>query len=143
MIKKLAVLVFAVVAVNTVASAQFKTGDTMFDKALVVLQEDAQKDPVLFQKDMSTTYKVPETKVSEMSGSGMKAGDIYMALETSKITKKPIDEVIVVYQANKEKGWGAIAKELGIKPGSAEFKAMKSNTEAKNKKSKKSKSKAK
>jgi hypothetical protein len=92
---------------------------------------------------MSTTYKVPETKVTEMSESGMKAGDIYMALETSRITKKPIDEVIVVYQANKEKGWGAIAKELGIKPGSAEFKAMKSNTDAKNKKSKKSKSKAK
>lgn len=133
MVKKLAVFVFALIAFNTVASAQFKTGDTMFDKALVVLQEDAKKDPVVFTKDMSTTYNVPEAKVTEMSKSGMNAGDIYMALETSKVTKKPIDDVVVVYKANKEKGWGAIAKELGIKPGSAEFKALKSNTETKNK----------
>ena len=66
----------------------------------------------------------------------MKAGDIYMVLEIGKLTNKPPDEVVKVYQANKKKGWGAIAKELGIKPGSPEFHALKGDADSKAKKSK-------
>lgn len=39
----------------------------------------------------------------------------------------------------KAKGWGAIAKELGIKPGSKEFKALKDKTAASAEKAKKKK----
>src|SRR5688500_8734130 len=127
MVKKLVIFLFAVIVFNTVASAQYKTGDTIFDKGLSIFEEDAKKDPNLFSKDMATTYKVPETTVKTMTESGMKGGDIYMALETSKITKKPVDEVVKVYEANKGKGWGVILKEMGIKPGSPEFHAMKNN----------------
>ena len=35
------------------------------------------------------------------------------------------DQVFKIYNANKGKGWGVIAKELGIKPGSPEFHALK------------------
>lgn len=35
------------------------------------------------------------------------------------------DAVYQVYQPNRKKGWGVIAKELGIKPGSPEFHALK------------------
>ena len=40
-------------------------------------------------------------------------------------SKLPLDKVLSVYRGNKKKGWGAIAKKLGIKPGSAEFHALK------------------
>lgn len=143
MIKKLAVFVFALTVFTTVSHAQYTTGDAKLDAFLGLIDEDAKKDPVVFSKDMSTTYKVPETQVKTMSESGMKSGDIFMVLETSKITKKPVDEVSKVYQANKQKGWGAIAKELGIKPGSAEFKALKSSAETKSKKGKDAKPKSK
>jgi hypothetical protein len=41
------------------------------------------------------------------------------------MTQKPPETVLHVYQANRGKGWGVIAKSLGIKPGSREFHALK------------------
>lgn len=38
---------------------------------------------------------------------------------------RPYDVVMREYAANRKKGWGALAQSLGIKPGSAEFKALK------------------
>ena len=55
----------------------------------------------------------------------MEAGEIYLALEIAKLSKTPVDEVITIYKNNKSKGWGYIAKEAGIKPGSPEFHQMK------------------
>jgi hypothetical protein len=137
MSKKLAVFAFAFVAFAMVANAQlYKTGDAQLNSALMVMDNDAKKDFSNFSKDMGTTYNVPETKIKTMSDSGMPASDIYMVLETSKASKKPVDDVVKVYNANKEKGWGAIAKELGIKPGSPEFHAMKKGADDRAKKSK-------
>lgn len=48
-----------------------------------------------------------------------------MAAEISILCGRPVDRVVVVYQKHKNKGWGYIAKQLGIKPGSAKFKALK------------------
>ena len=144
MIKKLAVFVFALVAFAINANAQlFNTGDKTLDANVKEIDNKGAIDFNFFKKDMATTYSVPETKVVTMQESGMKPGDIYMALETAKITKKPVEDVCKVYTANKEKGWGAIAKELGIKPGSAEFKALKNNADAKVKKQKSGKAKPK
>ena len=58
----------------------------------------------------------------------MRPGEIYFALELSRITAKPIDEVIRVYKANRTKGWGAIAQKLSVKPGSKEFHMLKEQT---------------
>lgn len=66
----------------------------------------------------------------------MAPGEIYLALEISKLSKIPIDEVIIIYKKNKSKGWGYIAKEAGIKPGSAEFHQLKNNTNSQKNKSK-------
>jgi hypothetical protein len=40
-------------------------------------------------------------------------------------TGKPVETVVQAYRAQKGQGWGAIAQSLGIKPGSAEFHALK------------------
>ena len=55
----------------------------------------------------------------------MTPADVYMTVGIAKITNKSIDEVVGEYKANKGKGWGVIAKRLGIKPGSKEFHALK------------------
>src|SRR5688572_15780790 len=102
MMKKLTVFVFAFTALATVASAQmFNTGDKALDANVTEIDTKGNIDFNFFKKDMATTYSVPETKVTTMSESGMKAGDIYLSLEISIIVKKPIDEVVKVYQANK------------------------------------------
>jgi len=47
--------------------------------------------------------------------------------------------VIDSYRKNKSKGWGALARDLGIKPGSKEFKALKDKIQASADKAKKKK----
>lgn len=46
-------------------------------------------------------------------------------MRLSILVGKPVETVYVTYQKNQKKGWGAIAKELGIKPGSKEFHQLK------------------
>jgi hypothetical protein len=48
-----------------------------------------------------------------------------MMARTASVTKHPIDTVQKNYMANRGQGWGVIAKQLGIKPGSNEFHALK------------------
>ena len=48
-----------------------------------------------------------------------------MAFKLSEMSGKPVPDVVDAYDKNKSKGWGALAKELGIKPGSKEFHALK------------------
>ena len=54
-----------------------------------------------------------------------KPADAYMALRLGEMSRQPTDYVIAKYKSSKGKGWGALAKSLGIKPGSREFHALK------------------
>ena len=56
---------------------------------------------------------------------GMSPGDAYMTAKVSKVSKQPVEDVVKEYKANQGKGWGVIAKKLGIKPGSKEFHELK------------------
>lgn len=121
-----AVLIITFACSLLTATAQYNTGDTELNASLVKIDADASVNFTLFKKDVSATYNVSESKITNWSVQfGMKAGDIYFALELARISKRPIDEVIKIYTGDKKKGWGAIAKELGIKPGSPEFHALK------------------
>lgn len=108
--------------------AQYDTGDSELNKSLLSIDAEAKLDFSAFKADLSVSYEVPLPKIDYLSAEiGMKAGDIYMCLEIGKLADKSVDQVVNVYKANKNKGWGVIAKELGIKPGSPEFHALKGN----------------
>lgn len=110
--------------------AQYNTGDTQLNASLVQIDANASVNFSLFKSDVSVTYNISEKRIDSWSVEfGMKAGDIYLALEIGKILKKTPDEVVKAYTTNKQKGWGAIAKELGIKPGSPEFHALKGSAD--------------
>ncbi len=98
----------------------------------------AKADLGLFKTELSVEFGVPVTKVDQLIAEvELEPGDVYVTLELARISEKPVDEVVEVYKVNKTKGWGALAKELGIKPGSPEFKALKDNAEGKSKGKKK------
>jgi hypothetical protein len=48
-----------------------------------------------------------------------------MVFRLGEISAKPTDYVVERFRSEKHKGWGALAKSLGIKPGSKEFHALK------------------
>lgn len=124
--KNLILILCLTVGVPSLIFAQYNTGDSQFNITLAKIDNDARLDFSLFKSEISTKYNVSENKIHSWSVEfGLKGGEIYLVVEISKITKRPIDEVVKVYRANKSKGWGAMAKELGIKPGSPEFHALK------------------
>lgn len=51
--------------------------------------------------------------------------DAYMVFRLGEMSSRPPDYVLGQYKSGKAKGWGVLAKSLGIKPGSKEFHALK------------------
>ncbi len=136
--KKIGLLSLAIIMFSTVfAKITFKSGSTQLDNDLNTINTSAKLDFGKFKTNIRLSYNTSENKINYMSTTiKMQPADIYMAFEISRISKRPIDDVIVVYKNNKSKGWGYMAKQLGIKPGSAEFHALKGDASGKAKKNK-------
>lgn len=115
-------------------SQTYETGDKELDKVLTEVNTNAKTDLKDFKEKVAKTYSTTIEKVDKCLKEGMTPGDVVMAHEVSLISKKPIETVVTSYKKNKGKGWGVVAKEMGIKPGSPEFHKLKEST--KNKKEK-------
>ncbi len=114
------------------AQIAFNTGSVQLDSDLKTINSRANLDLSLFNKEMHVSYNVSEKKLNYMSVSlGMIPGEIYISLEIAKIARVSLDRVLTVYRSHKSKGWGVIAKELGVKPGSAAFHQLKHNASSK------------
>ena len=108
----------------------------------------AEADPSGFRAQLSTRFKIGDAQVKVVLGNVDRPADAYMVCRLGEISSSPVDYVLKKYKTEKSKGWGALAKSLGIKPGSREFHALKHSSdiytsEHKNKKQKKSKGKGK
>jgi len=106
-----------------------QTGDVELDKTLTEINEKAKANKDAFVNDVSAKFNLGRDKVTEMT-KVMEPADVYMAAQTAEVINKPVDDVVKTYEANKGKGWGETAKQLGIKPGSPEFHAMKDKIKA-------------
>jgi hypothetical protein len=115
-------------------NAQYYSNDDELNQSLATLDAHASLDFGMFRSDICLNYNITEKKIDYLSAEiGMSAGDIYMTVEIAKITHISVDRVVEVYSEHKSKGWGVIAKNLGIKPGSPEFHALKNNAKNKGK----------
>ncbi|MGC8769465.1 hypothetical protein [Calditerrivibrio sp.] len=97
------------------------------DNFLMNLNMQIGNDKTSFEADLSTTFGSNEMKVKSVVASVDKPADAYMVFRLAEITKKQPEEVLLVYKKHKEKGWGKVAQELGVKPGSREFHELKEN----------------
>lgn len=134
-------IVLAVLLMSGISFGQsYNSGDTELDASLKIVNTDANKDLSAFKLNLTKTFSVGLPEVEACFKVGMNAGDAFMAFQVANIVRRPIGDVITVYSKSKSKGWGAMAKELGIKPGSAEFHALKGKAKEKSKGSGKPKS---
>lgn len=85
----------------------------------------AQADPSGFRAQLSTRFKIGDAQVKVVLGNVDKPSDAYMVCRLGEMSSRPVDYVVKQYRSQKNKGWGALAKSLGIKPGSSEFQALK------------------
>jgi len=89
----------------------------------------AEADPSGFRAQLATRFKIGDTQAGVVLGNVDKPADAYMVLRLGEMSSKPADYVIEKYKAGKDKGWGALAQSLGIKPGSKEFHALKQSND--------------
>lgn len=84
---------------------------------------EARADMPGFSVRVSNQFGVPVPQVQAVIRAVPQPADAFMIFQLGEMSGRHPDEVMEVYSP--KKGWGAMAKELGIKPGSAEFHALK------------------
>lgn len=85
----------------------------------------AQEDPSGFRARIATRFNIGDAQITTVLSNFPKPADAYVALRLGEMSGKPIDYVTEQYKEGKGRGWGVLAKSLGIKPGSPEFHALK------------------
>jgi uncharacterized protein YdeI (BOF family) len=95
------------------------------DGFLSKLNAQAKSDLAGFSAKISAQFGIPEAQVNVVISTVKQPADAFMVFQLGQMARQPTDRVMQVYRDGKGKGWGALAKELGIKPGSAEFHALK------------------
>ncbi len=85
----------------------------------------AEADSSGVRARLETRFQIGDVKIRAVLGNADTAADAYVMLRLGEISGRPMEEVMGKYRSGKHKGWGNLAKSLGIKPGSREFKALK------------------
>ena len=85
----------------------------------------AEADPSGFRARLAARFKIGDTQINAVLSNIDKPADAYIVLRLGEMSAKPTDYVMERYRSEKGKGWGALAKSLGIKPGSKQFHDLK------------------
>jgi hypothetical protein len=81
------------------------------------------RDP--FVDELVRYHGAPRDLVVDLLGRRWAPGDIYFACALAKLVGRPCRYVVDIWERDHAQGWGAIAKRLGIKPGSPQFHQLK------------------
>lgn len=85
----------------------------------------AKADPSGFRARIAARFNIGDAQITTVLSNFPEPADAYVALRLGEMSGKSIDYVTDRYKGNRGRGWGALAKSLGIKPGSPEFHALK------------------
>jgi hypothetical protein len=113
------ITIFFLIAVSAVSAS------ADLDYFMAELNVQARKDMTGFSSGLATHFGVPVPDVQMVLDTVAFPADAFMCLQLSLMTHQPLDVVIRSYRRHQGNGWGVIAKELGIKPGSEEFHVLK------------------
>ena len=95
------------------------------DSFLGEIDVTARADLGVFKADLRVSFGVSDSEIGGLFEVMSVPSDVYMCLRIGELADQPIDKVVAEHKKHKGQGWGVIAKNLGIKPGSAEFHALK------------------
>ncbi len=87
--------------------------------------KQAAEDLETFKNKLAKRFSSDLDQVEAILKDVKTAADAYMTYKLGEMSGKSASEVAKTYGKGKKKGWGALAKSLGIKPGSEEFHALK------------------
>ena len=103
-----------------------RTGDISIDTQLGYFNDYGRRDRNYFVDDLVNNFGAPRYLVNELLDNRRWApGDVYYACALAYQAGRPCSDAVRAYDENKGQGWGVVAQRMGIKPGSAEFHALK------------------
>lgn len=103
-----------------------KTGDRTLDASLQRMDTEAKGDLAGWMQVLSTRHNIPQEQIrTAQETHALAPADLYMATAIAQITQKPVLTVAETYSQDPGRGWGAIAKDMGIQPGSPQFHQLK------------------
>ena len=95
------------------------------DDYLKTLRINAAADFGDYRAGLGVHYGASGAELDHVFLSVKDPGDAAICFWLARRSGQPVDYVVERYHKHKGQGWGALAQSLGIKPGSAEFKALK------------------
>lgn len=103
------------------------TGDAELDNYISDINIKAKDDYDGFKQEMTSQFGLSSSDVDRyVKQEKINPGDLYYGCSLSRESKKPVSDVMKNYK--NQKGWGRVAQDLGIKPGSEEFQNFKGKT---------------
>jgi hypothetical protein len=102
-----------------------RSGDVWMDVWLGDMNRygNRYRDP--FVDELVRYHAAPRDLVVDLLARRWAPGDIYFACALAKLAGRPCRYVVELWERDHGQGWGAMAKRLGIKPGSAQFHQLK------------------
>ncbi|MFP4560498.1 MAG: hypothetical protein ACLFRB_08960 [Thiohalorhabdus sp.] len=85
----------------------------------------AEADRSGFLARIAARFEVEDVRVRAVLSKVERPADAYMVFRLGELSGRSPGYILERYRAHGEQGWGALAKRLGIKPGSREFHALK------------------
>ena len=82
-------------------------------------------DPSDFRERLEARFRIGPVQIGAVIDNADTPADAYVMLRLCEMSRRPVEEVIDGYRQEKGKGWGVLARQLGIKPGSPAFNALK------------------
>lgn len=89
----------------------------------------AEQDMADFRARLAVRFKTGMGQIDMAFSSVNKPADVYMIFRLGEMSSRTPEYVINMYKSGKHQGWGALAKSLGIKPGSREFHELKKGSD--------------
>jgi hypothetical protein len=106
-----------------------RTGDVWVDTRLGEINDYGRRYRDPFVDELAGHYGAPRPLVVDLlDRRGWAPADVYFACAIAQALGRPCVEIVREYDRNPREGWGALAKRMGIKPGSPAFHALKRGT---------------
>lgn len=115
-------IVLAALALLMFSTLSFAGG---LDNFIGSLNVQARSDMSDFSLRLSSQFGIPQAQVYAVINSVREPADAFIVLQLGQWAQLPPERVLRTYESQRKQGWGAMAKSLGIKPGSARFHALK------------------
>lgn len=102
-----------------------RSGDVWMDVWLGDMNRYGSRYRDPFVDELVRYHAAPRDLVVDLLARRWAPGDIYFACALAKLAGRPCRYVVEQWERDHAQGWGAMAKRLGIKPGSPQFHQLK------------------